>query len=122
MDKWLWAARFFKTRRLATESIKAGHVTRNGVRLKPAKEVSIGDVLRIQKGLEVFEVSVLNLAEKRGSSTQAKTLYEESDASLQARAQMHEQQKRLAASTPAPNKRPDKKSRRQIIRFQRKSG
>jgi len=61
------------------------------------------------------------LAEKRGSSTQAKTLYEESDASLQARAKMHEQQKIHAASTPAPSKRPDKKSRRQIIRFQRKS-
>jgi len=120
MDKWLWAARFFKTRSLASESVKGGHVCLNGMRSKPAKEVKRGDVLNIKKGLEIFEITVLALAEKRASATIAQGLYEESDASLQARAKVREQQKMHAASAPAPDKRPDKKARRQIIRFQRK--
>jgi len=120
IDKWLWAARFFKTRSLASESVKGGHVCLNGMRSKPAKEVKRGDVLNIKKGLEIFEITVLALAEKRGSATIAQGLYEESDASLQARAKVREQQKMHAASAPAPDKRPDKKARRQIIRFQRK--
>jgi len=120
VDKWLWAARFFKTRALASESVKAGHVVLNGVRSKPAKEVKMGDVLSIKKGLEVFEIKVLVLGEKRGSATIAQGLYEESDESLQARAKVRELQKMHAASAPAPDKRPDKKARRQIIRFQRK--
>jgi len=117
VDKWLWAARFFKTRGLSSESVKGGHVSLNGMRTKPAKEVKIGDVLVIKKGLEVFEVTVLALAEKRGSATIAQALYEERESSIQARARLREQQKNHVASAPAPKKRPDKKARRHIIQF-----
>jgi len=117
VDKWLWAARFFKTRALSSESVKGGHVSLNGMRTKPAKEVKIGDVLVIKKGLEVFEITVLALAEKRGSASIAQSLYQESANSMQARANLREQQKNHAASAPSPKKRPDKKSRRHIIQF-----
>lgn len=117
VDKWLWAARFFKTRGLSSQSVKGGHVSLNGMRTKPAKEVKIGNVLTIKKGLEVFEITVLGLAEKRGSATIAQALYQESASSIQARANLREQQRNHAASSPAPKKRPDKKSRRHIIQF-----
>ena len=120
VDKWLWAARFFKTRALASEAVKGGHVELNGVRCKPARPVQVGDVLRIKRGMDVYEVTVLGLAEKRGSASIAQALYEESASSIKAREKTNEQRKLLAASAPAPAKRPDKKSRRQIIRFQRK--
>ncbi|MDQ6973807.1 MAG: S4 domain-containing protein [Mariprofundaceae bacterium] len=117
IDQWLWAARFFKTRGLSRESVKGGHVSLNGMRIKPAKAVTIGDVLTIKKGLEVFEITVLALAEKRGSATIAQGLYQESESSIQARAKLREQQRHHAASSPSPKKRPDKKSRRHIIQF-----
>lgn len=120
VDKWLWAARFFKTRGLASESVKAGHIELNGVRSKPAKVVKVGDVLQVKRGMDVYVITVLDLAEKRGSASIAQDLYQESDASIQAREKLNEQRKLLAASAPAPEKRPDKKARRQIIRFQRK--
>lgn len=120
VDKWLWAARFFKTRGLASESVKAGHIELNGVRSKPAKVVKVGDVLQVKRGMDVYVITVLGLAEKRGSASIAQGLYQESDASIQAREKLNEQRKLLAASAPAPDKRPDKKARRQIIRFQRK--
>lgn len=120
VDKWLWAARFFKTRGLASESVKAGHIELNGVRSKPAKVVKVGDVLQVKRGMDVYVITVLGLAEKRGSASIAQGLYQESDASIQAREKLNEQRKLLAASAPAPEKRPDKKARRQIIRFQRK--
>ncbi|MDQ6991460.1 MAG: S4 domain-containing protein [Mariprofundaceae bacterium] len=117
VDQWLWAARFFKTRSLSSQSIKGGHVSLNGVRAKPAKEVKKGDVLILKKGLEIFELTVLALAEKRGSTTLAQGLYQESERSIQARETVREQQRNHAASSPAPKKRPDKKSRRHIIQF-----
>jgi len=120
VDKWLWAARFFKTRSLASEAVKAGHVELNDMRTKPSKMVQIGDVLQIKRGMDVYVVAVLGLAEKRGSAAIAQTLYQESESSIKARNKLNEQRKLLAASAPAPDKRPDKKARRQIIRFQRK--
>ncbi len=120
VDKWLWAARFFKTRGLASEAVKGGHVELNGIRTKPAKTLQIGDVLQIKRGLDVYIITVLGLAEKRGSATIAQALYQESEQSIQAREKLNKQRKLLAASAPRPDKRPDKKSRRQIIRFQRK--
>jgi len=87
---------------------------------KPAKLVQVGDRLRIKRGMEVYHVSVLGLAEKRGSASVAQALYQESEQSIQAREKLYEQRKILKASMPAPDKRPDKKARRQIIRFQRK--
>ncbi|MDX8398312.1 MAG: S4 domain-containing protein [Mariprofundaceae bacterium] len=120
VDRWLWAARFFKNRGLASEAVKAGHIELNGLRSKPAKAVKIGDTLRIKRGLDVYTVVVLGLAEKRGSAVIAQALYQESEQSVQARSLLREQQKILAMSS-GPEKRPDKKARRQIIRFQSSS-
>lgn len=120
IDKWLWAARFFKTRGLATEMVHGGHVQLNGERVKPAKAVQVGDVLSVVREQETFEVTVTGLAEKRGSAAVAQGLYEELAASVVAREKQRELRKLDAASGPAPKKRPDKKSRRQIIRFVRR--
>ncbi|MCK5307423.1 MAG: RNA-binding protein [Zetaproteobacteria bacterium] len=118
IDKWLWAARFFKTRGLATEKVTGGHVQLNGESVKPSKQVECGDELTILREHERFIVTVTGLAEKRGSAAIAQTLYEESEASLKAREAERERRRLDAAS--APKKRPDKKARRQIIRFVRK--
>lgn len=118
IDKWLWAARFFKTRGLATEKVNGGHVQLNGENVKPSKPVEIGDELTILREQERFVVTVTGLAEKRGSAAVARTLYEEHEASIAAREEDREQRKLHAAT--APTKRPDKKARRQIIRFVRK--
>jgi len=120
IDKWLWAARFFKTRSLASDAVKGGHVELNAVRSKPSKMVQQGDVLRIRRGDDCFVVTVLALAEKRGSAGIAQSLYAESETSIQARETLQQQRKDGALGSPAPDKRPDKKSRRHIIRF--KSG
>jgi len=117
VDKWLWAARFFKTRTLASEAVKGGHVELNGVSSKPSKMVQTGDVLKIQRGDDQFTITVLALAEKRGSASVAQSLYAESDVSIQARARAQQQRKDGAMGSPAPDRRPDKKSRRHIIRF-----
>ncbi|MFQ5519137.1 MAG: RNA-binding S4 domain-containing protein [Mariprofundus sp.] len=118
IDKWLWAARFFKTRGLSTEMVNGGHVHMNGERIKASKAVQVGDVLSIQRGQERFIITVTALAEKRGSATMAQALYQETEASIKAR----EKQKLLRKlhAPPAPQKRPDKKARRQIIRFRRR--
>ncbi len=115
IDKWLWAARFFKTRGLATEMVSGGHVQLNGERVKASKAVQIGDTLHIQRGQELFIVTVSGLAEKRGSAAIAQTLYQESEQSIMAREEQRQQRK--LNKSPAPDKRPDKKARRHIIRF-----
>ncbi len=120
IDKWLWAARFFKTRRLATDMVSAGHVQINGQTVKASKLVQVGDQLSIYRNPEQFIISITALAEKRGSATIAQGLYLETEQSLAARAEQKQLRKIHAASAPAPDKRPDKKARRQIIRFQRK--
>lgn len=118
IDKWIWAARFFKTRGLATEMVNGGHVQLNGERVKPSKAVECGDELSILREHERFVVTITGLAEKRGSAAVAQTLYEEHQASIEAREE--ERQKRKLHAATAPKKRPDKKARRQIIRFVRK--
>jgi len=117
IDKWLWAARFFKTRGLATEMVSGGHVQLNGERIKASKAVQIGDCLQIQRGHECYSITVTGLAEKRGSATVAQSLYHETEQSIAARDEQKQLRKLHAASSPAPNKRPDKKARRHIIRF-----
>ncbi|MGB0867389.1 MAG: RNA-binding S4 domain-containing protein, partial [Granulosicoccaceae bacterium] len=82
LDRWLWAARFFKTRALATEAIRGGHVQVNGQRVKPAKGVTIGDRLEIRKGELTFLIGVLELTDKRVSAPIAQTLYQEEPESL----------------------------------------
>jgi len=117
LDKWLWAARFFKTRALATEAINGGHVHLNGHRPKPSRTLQPGDELAIRKGQEAFQVVVRELSQKRGPASVAQQLYEETEESRQRREQLSEQRRLQAAAGPRPAKRPDKKGRRQIIRF-----
>ncbi|MDX8407368.1 MAG: S4 domain-containing protein [Mariprofundaceae bacterium] len=117
IDKWLWAARFYKTRGLATEQVNGGHVQLNGEHVKPSKQIDCGDELVIVREQETFTVRVTGLAEKRGAAAIARTLYKESEESLKAR-ELEKERRRLDKSS-APKKRPDKKARRQIIRFVR---
>ncbi|PIP01544.1 MAG: RNA-binding protein [Zetaproteobacteria bacterium CG12_big_fil_rev_8_21_14_0_65_54_13] len=117
IDKWLWAARFFKTRGLASEMAGGGHILINGDRAKASRSVKTGDTVSIQRDQELFIVTVTGLAEKRGSATIAQSLYQETEQSLAERSKQAQLRKLHAASAPAPEKRPDKKARRQIIRF-----
>ncbi len=117
LDKWLWAARFFKTRSLAAEAVAGGKVHVNGQRVKPAHGVHAGDELRIHKGPYEFVVTVNGVSARRGSAQIAATLYEENPASRAARELLAEQHRVAALSGPRSDQRPNKKQRRQIIRF-----
>ncbi|MFM2480603.1 ribosome-associated heat shock protein Hsp15 [Celerinatantimonas sp. YJH-8] len=116
LDKWLWAARFFKTRALAREMIAGGKVHYNQQRCKPSKIVEAGALISLWQGNVPREVLVVQLSDKRGSAPVAQTLYQETDASLAKRTLMAEQQ-RLQPKPLAPERRPDKKQRRQILQF-----
>jgi len=119
LDRWLWAARFFKTRALATEAIRGGHVQLGGQRVKPAKGVTIGDQLEIRKGEVAFIIDVLELSAKRGSATIAQALYQETTESVEKREQAQEQrrlQKAMGAQLGTEG-RPDKRQRRLLHRF-----
>jgi ribosome-associated heat shock protein Hsp15 len=116
VDKWLWAARFFKTRSLATDAVDGGKVRVNGDRVKPARQLKPGDRLNIRRGDDETEVVVKALADQRGPATTAQTLYEETEASVTRRSATSEQ-RRMAAQ--APSTRPDKRSRRLISRMRR---
>lgn len=119
IDRWLWAARFYKTRGLATEMVHAGHIQLNNARTKASKLVKVGDQLSISRGTEEFTIHIIALADKRGSAAVAQSLYEEAPASITARRKLAEQRKLNLETSPAPAKRPDKKARRQIIRFRK---
>lgn len=112
IDKWLWAARFFKTRSLATEAVDGGKVDVNGARVKPAKLVGPGDEVRVRVGPQLFVVRVLDTAERRGSAEVARTLYEETAESAAAREKTREDH-RLSAIT-FDDGRPDKRDRRDM--------
>jgi len=118
VDRWLWAARFYKTRGLATEMVNAGHVLVSGSRKKAAGMVRAGDQLSISRGPETLIIRVIALADKRGSAMVARSLYEETPASVATRRKLAEQRCDIAIS-PAPARRPDKKARRQIIHFRK---
>ncbi len=120
IDRWLWAARFFKTRALAQAAIRGGHVQLNGVRVKPSRELKVGDRLSIARGPERFDVAVLALSERRGSATLAAELYRESDASAARREAEREARRLQRQIVTGPSRRPDKRARRKIIRFTRK--
>lgn len=117
LDKWLWAARFFKTRALATEAVSGGHVHVNGQRVKPARPVNVGDSLTVRKGPYEFEIVVEGLSDRRGPAKEAVGLYRETEASRLRREEIAARKRAEAASAPRPPMRPDKKSRRQIRRF-----
>ena len=118
LDKWLWAARFFKTRSLATEAVNGGKVELNGLRPKPSKDVKIGDQLRVRLGPFVHAITIRGLAERRGPASVASQLYEESAESIAARERLREQH-RLAPSTQyEEGGRPTKKDRRALSAFE----
>jgi ribosome-associated heat shock protein Hsp15 len=121
VDKWLWAARFFKTRSLASEAVDGGKVHVNGDRVKAARALRQGDRLEIRRGTEQLEVVVLVLSEQRGPATAAQALYEETEASVTRREAQAAQQRVAALANPTPRStgRPDKRSRRNITRLRR---
>jgi len=123
LDKWLWAARFFKTRALATEAIDGGKVHVDGQRAKPSRHLAIGDHLTIRVGPEVFEVEVLALSSQRLPASAARLLYLESEESERRREREREMRKLAAAAgqiSAANAGRPSKRDRRKIIAFVRK--
>src|SRR5690242_14435876 len=114
-DKWLWAARFYKTRSLATEAIAGGKVHVNGERVKPAKALQSGDELPIRRGRYAFQVTVRALADRRGPAARAAALYEETAASREARERVALQLKVMhTAFVPDQRGRPTKRDRRAI--------
>ncbi len=117
LDKWLWAARFFKTRSLAQEAVDGGRVHYEGQRAKSSRDVQIDARITITIGHDTREVIVTGLAGKRGNAKEAALLYVETPASIAARTQAAVQRRATAASNPVPDHRPDKKERRQIHRF-----
>ena len=120
IDKWLWAARFFKTRSLATKAASGGKVFVNGQRSKPSKPVMIGDKLTIHKGPVEWIVVVLGLSGRRGPATVARTLYEETGESIQKREEQRQERSLFYAGQTMPAKRPGKRDRRKIREFIRK--
>ena len=120
VDRWLWAARFFKTRGLAQDAVAGGRVHVNGQRVKPAKALKEGDRIEISRGDERIEVVVQALSGRRGPASQAQALYEETGESIAGREARREARRLKAAGRgPAPAHRPDKRDRRRLIRFVR---
>ena len=117
IDVWLWAARFFKTRALAKKACELGRVESNGQSAKPAREVRIGDRLRVTTESGDFDIEVLQLSEIRGPAPIAQTLYRETETSRELRKKMAEERKALRNYAPAPLGRPSKRDRRRIIQF-----
>jgi ribosome-associated heat shock protein Hsp15 len=117
IDKWLWAARFFKTRSLAARACELGRIQSHQQPVKPAREVRVGDQLQIRTEGGEFQVEVLALSDIRGPAPVAQTLYRESEESREARRKAAEERKLLRDFTPSPVGRPSKRDRRRIIQF-----
>src|SRR6478672_11818343 len=121
IDKWLWAARFFKTRALAARACELGRIQSNGQPAKPAREVRLGDRLRITNDGGDFHVDVLLLSEVRGPAAVAQTLYRETDESRELRQKAAAERKAMREFEILPQGRPSKRDRRHIIRFRGRS-
>lgn len=118
-DKWLWAARFFRTRALATQAICGGKVHVNGERIKPARRLVAGDLLSVQRGVTRFEITVEQLSLQRGPAERARELYRESEQSRQQREALS-RERRLQGHTPGQReRRPDKHARRRLREMKR---
>lgn len=117
VDKWLWAARFFKTRSLAARSCALGRILSNGQPAKAAREIHTGDILRITNDTGDFEIVVLLLSETRGPASVAQTLYRETDASRELRQKAVAERKAMREFETLPAGRPSKRDRRRIIQF-----
>lgn len=122
LDKWLWAARFFKTRSLAAEAVASGKVQINGVRVKAARTVVLDETLTIRRGPYEYTVVIRQLSRKRGPAREAALLYEETPESVEKRETLAAQLKLQTAVAPHPSGRPNKRDRRRIIRFTNRNG
>jgi ribosome-associated heat shock protein Hsp15 len=121
IDKWLWAARFFKTRGAATEAVLGGHVQVNGARVKPARDVVVGDRLGIRRGQLRFTVTVTGLAERRGPASAAAELYEEDPESIAARERQRDERRLAKPLGSDLTARPTKRDRRRLDALRRGS-
>lgn len=119
LDKWLWAARFFKTRALAKTAIEGGKVHYEGQRCKVSKMVEVGASLMIRQGFDEKEIIVNAVSDKRRGAPEAKLLYEETPASIKQRMDVAENRRVMNAARQAPDHRPNKKERRDMKRFER---
>ncbi len=117
LDKWLWAARLYKTRALAGAAVGGGKVHLQGRRVKPSHRVAVGECYELLHGYDRLEIVVTGLSRRRGSADEAATLYAETDDSVLRRERETEQRRLAALSRPRTANRPDKKQRRQIRRF-----
>ncbi|WP_145484488.1 ribosome-associated heat shock protein Hsp15 [Yersinia aldovae] len=117
LDKWLWAARFYKTRAIAREMVDGGKVHYNGQRGKPSKLVELNAEIRLRQGNDGRTVKVLALQGQRRGATEAQAMYEETDASITNREKVAQARKLNALTMPHPDRRPDKKERRDLIKF-----
>lgn len=117
IDKWLWAARFFKTRALAAKACDLGRIRTRDFEAKPAREVHPGDMLHIRNEGGEFEIEVLGLSEMRGPASVAQALYRETEASKEMRQKAAEERKAMQQFAPLPERRPRKRDRRRIIQF-----
>lgn len=119
IDKWLWAARFFKARAQASRACDLGRILSNGLRAKPLREVRAGDKLHIENDAGSFDVEVLEVSGIRGPAAVAHTLYSEADASREARSRAMAERKATQQFAPLPDRRPSKRDRRRIVQFRR---
>ncbi|MEJ2766446.1 ribosome-associated heat shock protein Hsp15 [Photobacterium sp. MCCC 1A19761] len=117
LDKWLWAARFYKTRSIARNMIDGGKVHYNGQRSKPSKLVEVGAEVRLRQGNDEITVTIMKLSGTRRGAPEAQTLYQETAQSIEQREAQAQMRKLNAYHSPSPDKRPDKKQRRDIIKF-----
>ncbi|HEJ9096483.1 ribosome-associated heat shock protein Hsp15 [Serratia odorifera] len=117
LDKWLWAARFYKTRALAREMIDGGKVHYNGQRSKPSKIVEVNAEIKLRQGNEERTVTIRAVTNQRRSASEAQQLYQETEASIVNREKMAQARKMNALTMPHPDRRPDKKERRDLIKF-----
>jgi ribosome-associated heat shock protein Hsp15 len=122
IDKWLWAARFFKTRALASRACDLGRIQANQQPAKPAREVHVGDLLDVRTEGADFQVEVLTLSAVRGPAAVAQMLYRETDASRELRLKLVAERKAMRDFNPAPAGRPTKRDRRRIIQFRNQRG
>ncbi|MGA3317162.1 MAG: RNA-binding S4 domain-containing protein [Candidatus Korobacteraceae bacterium] len=121
MDKWLWAARFFKNRALAARACELGRIQSNGQPAKAARDVRIGDMLRVTNDGGDFEVEVLLLSEMRGPASVAQTLYLETETSRELRLKLAAERKAMQQFEESPTSRPSKRDRRRIIQFRNRA-
>ena len=117
IDKWLWAARFFKTRALAAKACDLGRIRSNEIEAKPARNVHVGDMLRVKNEGGEFHIEVLLLSEIRGPAAVAQKMYRETDASKEQRQREAAERKAMQQYAPIPERRPSKRDRRRIIQF-----